>query len=354
MDTPFFDSLLAAQGRYALATVVHSIGSTPQKAGAKALFFADGRVVGTLGGGCLEAEAQRRALRALDTGTPLDFEVRLDEVDGWDDGLVCGGKVRILIDPRKEAALPAIREAVDAHGRGVAGILYIPLQGNGAPFTSPCWMRLDQVDAGFPPACAARIRELVQREQCAIVSPEAGGDIAPIYVEPVVAAPRLVIAGAGHIGRALAHFGALLGFEVTVIDDRPAFANTTHVPDAQHHVCGSIGGTLRALDSDTRTYFVIVTRGHQHDAEALEACVHKPAAYLGLIGSKRKSLLLRQGLIDRGIATEADLARLVTPMGLDIGGRTVEEIALSIAAQLTAVRRRGRIEAAAMALPLHP
>jgi xanthine dehydrogenase accessory factor len=140
-----------------------------------------------------------------------------------------------------------------------------------------------------------------------------------------------------------------VGFEVTVIDDRPAFANPDNLPEASQVRCGDIGEELDALTFMPRDFVVIVTRGHKHDGLALARCIHHDLAYLGLIGSRRKGLLLRQRMLDEVGASEAEVARVVTPMGLDLGGTSVEEIALSICAQLVAVRRTGSLDAP----PLH-
>ncbi|MBI3117310.1 MAG: XdhC family protein [Candidatus Hydrogenedentes bacterium] len=372
--------LLEAGRRVAFAVVVHATGSTPQKPGAKALFEPSGPVHGTLGGGCLEAEARQRAFRALDSEQPLVFDLKLDEVDGWDDGLVCGGRVRIFVDPNVSRNAAAYRMAFAAQARGAAGVLVLVIEHpDHAPGTA-LWLDGDALHSGpkehaqhdtlggdSPPASPAshvsfaeplrqEIAALLSREQAGLVRvpPHNGTSGIEVFVEPVLPPPRLVIAGAGHIGKALARLGAWLGFHVTLIDDRPSFAHAAHVPDAHTILCGDIAEELQHLPLDARTYVVIVTRGHRHDGQALAACIHAPVAYLGLIGSKRKSLLLRRRLLADGLASEEEVARVVSPMGLDIGGTSVEEIALSIAAQLVAVRRRKTLEAAPLALPLTP
>lgn len=343
--------LIAGRVPFAWAAVIHTTGSTPQKAGAKALFLADGRVLGTLGGGCLEAEARRRALDALDLGTTLDFGLNLDEVDGWDDGLVCGGKARILAVPRPEenaAAYAAVQAAFDEKTSGVlVTVVQHPALEAGRAF----W-----IDAGatsLPEAldglCAEAIHSALEAEQPRLIEQERDGVPYVYFVEPMLPPPLLVIAGAGHIGTALARFGATLGFEVAVIDDRPVFAHADRLPEAHQVICGDIPSETARLADSPRAYVVIVTRGHRHDGDTLAACIHADCAYLGLIGSKRKSLLLRRHLVDAGIASQSEVDRVVSPIGLDIGGRTVEEIALSVAAQLVAVRRKQSLHAT----PLH-
>jgi xanthine dehydrogenase accessory factor len=158
-------------------------------------------------------------------------------------------------------------------------------------------------------------------------------------MEPVFPLPRLIIAGAGHIGKALSHLGCLLDFEVTVIDSRLEFANNSRLPDADYIITGNIGELLKKQHKDRNTYIVIVTRGHSDDAEALSACIGSPAAYIGMIGSKPKVALMKKKFIEEGLASEAEWSSIHTPIGLDIGSKTVNEIAVSIAAQLVKLRR---------------
>jgi xanthine dehydrogenase accessory factor len=148
---------------------------------------------------------------------------------------------------------------------------------------------------------------------------------------------RLVIIGAGHVGRALANYAKDVDFEVTVIDDREEYCNPTLIPRADRHMTGRLDDVLPALDVDSQTFCVIVTRGHNHDEEALLYLVRRQPAYLGMIGSRRKIKLIFDDLRREGV-TDEQLARVHAPIGLDIGSRTVPEIAVSIVAELIACR----------------
>ena len=161
-----------------------------------------------------------------------------------------------------------------------------------------------------------------------------------MYVEPARPIPQLVITGAGHVGRVLARSGRLLDFEVTVIDDRPEFVNSTNIPDADHCVVGDIGDSMGRLEIRPDTYIVIVNRGHRGDADALRQCIGSDAAYIGMIGSKRKIEQMREKFLQEGWATAEQFDRVHAPIGLDIDAKTVEEIGISIAAELVAERRR--------------
>lgn len=296
----FFSQLpraLAEGQPFALGIISGIKGSSPQKRGAKALFFADGRIVGTLGGGCLEAEIQDRARRALLSGAPATFELVLDHDFGWDDGLICGGKVSGLILPRAaEAAelwqkLAAGSEAVSW---GVTEDFTIALADSGAGR----WLYREMV----PPPCA------------------------------------LWIAGSGHVAQAVAPLAAALEFAVTVFDDRPSLANAAHFPEGTRFRVGEWEGLLGDAPPAGPVFGLIVTRGHQRDALVLRRWVKQPFAFLGMIGSRRKKRLIFDQFLADGLATEEELARVHCPVGVDIQAVSVPEIAVSVAAQLVQAR----------------
>ncbi len=340
--------LLERERRFAFAAVIHSTGSTPQKAGAKALFEATGAVHGTLGGGCLEAEARRRALHGLDTDAAEAFELRLDAIDGWDDGLVCGGKVRLFSDPSPERNAAVWHSMLTAADHGTRGVLVTVAKAPGHVPGTAFWIPDDRLESAPPGLDAGMLDEAIRGgDACAVQV-----DDAEYFLEPVSPPPRLIVAGAGHIGKAVTALAAGLGFEVTVVDDRPLFANAENLPGARRVVCGDIAEELGKQGIDRNTYVLVVTRGHRHDGDALAAVVNADAAFIGMIGSRRKSLLIRREIVDRGIAPADAVERVVSPVGLDLGARTVEEIAMSIAAQLVAVRRRGTLAAESLRLPM--
>ena len=329
---------------FALSAVIWSRGSTPQKAGAKALFKQAGGVLGTLGGGCLEAEAQQRALRALDTQEPSRFELRLDDIDGWDDGLVCGGSVRILSLPTIEANRKAYQDAVAAEAAGQPGILLTVLDHPTLPMGQAFWIGETDFAQKVADISESELRDCMKAEKAM----EINCNGITVFLEPLCLAPRLIIAGGGHIGKAVAAGASRSGFSVTVIDDRPAFANSEHIPEADSVICGDIPATVAQQPLDDHSYVVIVTRGHQHDGKVLAACVGSQARYIGMIGSQRKSLILRKRMVEDGYATQEQIDRVISPIGLDLGARTVEEIAVSIVAQLITVRRRADLAGPAL------
>jgi xanthine dehydrogenase accessory factor len=282
----------------ALGVLTRVTGSSPQKTGAKAVFLADGTILGTLGGGCLEAEIQDRARRALRRGTGETFELVLDHDFGWDDGLICGGKVQGVIVPGAERFGPLWKTLAQRATRQTWG-----------------------VDATF-----------------GAVSGEALTDA--LYQESVEPPPVLWIAGAGHIAQAVTPLALRLDYDVVIFDDRPALVSHAVFPWATALRSGDWDTMLdEAFPEGRDVYGLIVTRGHRHDALVLRRWVGRPFRHLGMIGSRRKARTILDHFAAEGIATPEQLARVKSPVGLDLGAETVDEIALSICAELVQVRR---------------
>jgi xanthine dehydrogenase accessory factor len=333
--------------------VIETRGSTPQKAGAAMLVFADGSQSGTLGGGCIEAEVKQRALRVLTAGSgrPDVLTFCLDDNYGWDDGLICGGRMTILTDPLVLLADDGRRAAVTAYyrrfrqlveeGQGCTEAVGIAEQPVGVPIGSRF---LFGRDGGLvDQLVATTLPELVTRHLVPVHQrprPSVHQNIAYLPFLPRV---TLFIVGGGHVGQAVARLASDVDFEVWVLDDRDRFASRERFPTAQRLLVGDIGATLKEIaqhDLSPSTYCLIVTRGHHHDEEALYHLATTHAGYVGMIGSKRKIKLIYEDLLARGIPEEA-LAKAHAPLGFAIGSQTVPEIAISIVAELIACRNLG-------------
>jgi len=292
----FYEQMAAALAEghpFALALISGVKGSSPQRTGAKALFFADGRIAGTLGGGCLEAEVQARALQALRSGQAASFELRLDHIFGWDDGLICGGSVSGLI-------LPRAAEAGDL------------------------WRALVQ---------PSEPRRWGVRQDFSIGCVESDSPGEWLYQEAVAPPLALWIAGSGHVAQAVAPLALQLDFGVTVFDDRPDLANHQCFPPATRLRVGPWHELLAEPLPKQPAFALIVTRGHQHDALVLSDWIHRPFLFLGMIGSHRKAKLVREQFLHQGVASPAELEKLTCPVGLPIEARSTQEIAVSILAQ---------------------
>ncbi len=327
----------------AYTALVETRGSTPQKAGARMLVYPDGSQAGTLGGGCVEAEVKRRALRLLDEGNVELLTFQLDDNYGWDDGLICGGRMKMLVDPIRPdedvdyfrildeslvAGTPCTEAVIinsESAGGGCEGDRFlVDADGN-------CLASRGSVTS--PPAgLIEHLKPILERPRAYV----AGG----VSFLPFLQRCRLLIVGGGHVGQRVAEMAADVDFDVWVVDDREEYCNLDRFPRAKRLIVGDIDTALSGLEIDHRTFCVIVTRGHNHDEEALYHLAETSASYVGMIGSRRKIKLIFDDLLAEGISREA-LQRVHAPLGFDIGSQTVPEIAISIVAELIAHRNLG-------------
>ena len=322
--------------------VVSTRGSTPQKAGSGMLLLPDGSQVGTLGGGCVEAEVAKQAAGRIGHQGGVLHSFVLNHDYAWADGLICGGKMVILADaPRGQVQLDYYRllHRAVASGTGFTEAAVLNPEKCGAKEIGERFLfdldgnLMASLLGGLPatevtrglPALDARPR------------PSEKSGVAYLPSAPRI---RLLIVGCGHVGQAVAELASKVDFEVWVVDDRREYASRERFPWAQKIIVGPLGQALPSIEINDRTYALIVTRGHGHDQEALGLLAPTVAPYVGLIGSKRKISMIFDALIESG-ASEEDLSRVSAPVGLDIGSESVDEIAVSIVAELIARRNRG-------------
>jgi xanthine dehydrogenase accessory factor len=255
MKDVFEAALKAAQTgeKAALVTVISTEGSTPQKAGAKMVVYPDGRIVGTIGGGCVEAEMTWRARQVIEDRRSQVASYELTADQAGEDGLICGGRMEV-------------------------------------------------------------------------------------FIEPIEGTPTLCLFGAGHVAQPLARMAKAAGFRVEVADDRVKFANRERFPDADLVLVDDIASAASQMTLGPDSYAVVVTRGHRGDEEALAACLGKGLRFVGLLASRPKFVLIAVALEERGIRAE-EVATIHSPLGLDLGATTPEEIAVSVLAEMIAVRR---------------
>ncbi|HEY2934875.1 MAG TPA: XdhC/CoxI family protein [Acidobacteriota bacterium] len=239
--------------RAALATLIRRIGSTPRKDLAKMLIREDGSFLGTVGGGCTEAEVWQAAQDVMATGKSKILKFHLNQEDAAQDGLVCGGTVEF-------------------------------------------------------------------------------------FIEPILPDPHLVVFGGGHVSSAISRVAKLAGFKVTIVDDRARYASRDRFPEADKLVVCEFQTVREHVPLHSNCYVVIVTRGHAHDQLVLEQIIDAPVRFLGMVGSRRKTKIIFDYLRDKGVS-ESLMQRVQSPVGLEIGSETPEEIAVSIVAQIIAVRK---------------
>jgi xanthine dehydrogenase accessory factor len=322
----------------AYTALVETRGSTPQKPGATMLVYPDGSQTGTLGGGCVEAEVKRRSLFLLNEGQPEIVTFHLDDNYGWDDGLICGGRMKMLVDPVRPGEDVEYYELLAARldeGRSFTEALVLDPESSGGS-AADRWL-LDEEGTvvarrggdRLPPDLLLNVKPLSQRPRPYVA--------AGVSYLPWLHRTRLVIVGAGHVGQKVAELAHESDFDVLVIDDREQYCNVARFPFAKQLRVGPLDESLKDLPMDEQTFCIIVTRGHNHDEEALSLLARQPSRFLGMIGSRRKIRLIFDDLLREGIPRD-DLRRVHAPLGLDIGSQTVPEIAVSIVAELIAHR----------------
>jgi len=332
---------------FAYCRLVETRGSTPQKAGAMMLVYPDGSQAGTLGGGCVEAEVKRRALAVVESGKAEVAKFQLDNDYGWDDGLICGGRMQILIEPFRGDVQPEyfqlLAERV-ANGEGITEAIVFDGESSGLSISSAyllddaghplAALRTTSDNCDLPEVVSQNLRDLSQRPRAYAVQ--------GVSFLPILPRCRLVIVGGGHVGKAVAEMAVDLEFDVWIVDDRAEYVSTDRFPRVQQRIAGKIGDVLPELEITADTYCLIITRGHNHDEEALFHLAERGASYVGMIGSRRKIKMIFDDLLNEGISQEA-LSRVYAPLGIDIGSQTVPEIAVSICAELVSHRNRGGV-----------
>ena len=295
----------------ALATVVHTEGSSPAQQAMKMLVGAQGRLEGTIGGGHVEAAVLEAAARALDGAAPEVLRFTLDDDLADEGGMICGGTVHILVE-RIDATAAWARDAADLVRSGRRGALVARIGGTVT-------------------------RELLRGEAAA---PYLARDDARLegetFIEPL-SRPRCVILGAGHVGRAVAAIASAADFAVAIVEDREDQAARARADEV---VCAPLVDGFAQLDPTGEDYVVIMTRGHGLDRDCCRAALASPAKYVGMLASRKKAATIKAALATEGV-TDPDI-RLHAPIGLDLGAHSAGEIAVSVVAQMIKVRRMGR------------
>ncbi|MFF7544821.1 XdhC family protein [Streptomyces canus] len=343
------------QGRdFAVATVVAVGGSAPRRPGAALAVDADGTAIGSVSGGCVEGAVYALCQQALEDGESVLERFGYSDEDAFAVGLTCGGVIDILVTPVRvhDPVRPVLASALEAAARGraaaLARIVSGPrelvgralvvgredLSGYGGFGAHPELDRTIAAEAGaFLEAGRTGTLEIgEQGSRC--------GAPLTVLVESSVPPPRMIVFGAIDFASALVRIGTFLGYRVTVCDARPVFATEARFPEADEIVVEWPHRYLERTEVDARTVLCVLTHDAKFDVPLLQLALRLPVAYVGAMGSRRTHLDRNERLREVGV-TELELARLRSPIGLDLGARTPEETALSIAAEIVASRRGG-------------
>jgi len=320
----------------ALATVSRHRGSLPMATDAKMLVTASGRRTGTVGGGCVEADVIQQAMESLASGVPGFARHTLNADIAGDLGLSCGGTVEFFIEPVPlciEMELLCTKVASGVANREFVSV-FTSLDWSGGPAKmATVGAEVYRVGEAFPVPDVARGTPAADGRASAFLAEEHS-----CFVENIKRRPRLIIFGAGHVGKEIARLASRVGFYVVVIDDREEFANERRLPEANEVIAGDFMTTLSGLLFDGDDYVLATTRGHSFDANIIQAVAGTPAGYVGMLGSRRKKAVLWKALAASGVPEDA-LNRVHCPIGLDIGADNPDEIAVSVVAELIHFRR---------------
>ena len=344
----------------ALATVVARKGSAPMSGDAKMLVREDGSTEGTVGGGCLEAEVWETAMSVLETGASEKLAFDLTQQEAEDSGHICGGVVEILVEPFQAFHRELLEEINQVRNQGGSAALATIVQPGALdvpkPETGKMLFRRDGSSVGDIPRYSAEIwaesTQVIRQGSPTLLQFNAdaarGGGKKParegateIFVEPISGQPLVYIFGGGHVSFCVAQAAYLAGFRVSVVEDRPSFANEERFPMAESFFVGEFPEIFEQIPVDEADYLAIITRGHANDEVVLEWAMRTKARYIGMIGSKSKVLLTYRRLQDKGLDRSELIDRVHAPIGLDIGADAPGEIGVAIAAELIRHRRRG-------------
>ncbi|MFI0809464.1 XdhC family protein [Streptomyces echinatus] len=342
------------EGReYAVATVVAVGGSAPRGPGAALAVDSAGTVIGSVSGGCVEGAVYDLCRQALRTGESVTERFGYSDDDAFAVGLTCGGTIDVLITPvgGQAPARPVLASALSAAARDEPSALARVARGPAGLLGGALLVRPDGTyrgglggHPGLDRTAAAEARALLETGRTGTVDLSADGSHCPggltLLVESNVPPPRMIVFGAVDFASALVRAGKFLGYHVTVCDARPVFATRVRFPDADEIVVDWPHRYLRRTTTDARTVLAVLTHDAKFDVPLLKAALRLPLAFVGAMGSRRTHEDRDRRLRAEGV-TEPELARLRSPIGLDLGARTPEETALSIAAEIVAARRGG-------------
>ncbi|MBT4498984.1 MAG: XdhC family protein [Gemmatimonadetes bacterium] len=328
----------------ALVTPVATAGSIPTGRQARMLVFADGSIAGTVGGGRMEGEAKETALAVIEEGEARLIHFALTAQAALEDGLLCGGQATFFVERLSSAQAGHFSRMRELLERGEQGVEAVRLSEGGE--VKRLVARTDGDTVGtlgkkaIDDAVLEQLEEVIEEDCARVEEVDCEGEQVEVFVQALQPRPTVFLFGGGHVGLALARLVPTAGMRLVVVDDRAEFCSRERFPMADEVHVREFATALEGLDIGSLGYVVVMTRGHKWDREVVAQGLRTPAGYVGMIGSRRKIGLTWEALKEEGF-TDVDLGRVHAPIGLDIGGDTPGEIAISIMAELIQVRRSG-------------
>jgi xanthine dehydrogenase accessory factor len=324
------------------AVIVNQSGSSPRSLGSRMLIRSDGSIVGSIGGGRLEAEALQEASSLFSHPRRSILNFRLTGKDAAETEMICGGLVDVLLEPLRSddpSVLPFLYKLQET----VKGkrLFVTSLAPGAASLFRDTHLLVEENEAAFGELLVG-MEELKACFQAQISFPlQVREGIPALLIEPIVARPILYIFGGGHVSLSLARLASMVDFRVAIMDDRSEFANFERFPFAEEILVRPYDRATEGITLDDNVYVAIMTRGHLYDLEVLRHVINSGARYIGMIGSRRKRDLIFKKLLEEGVPQQK-VDQIYSPIGLDISAETPAEIAVSIVAELISVRTQGR------------
>ncbi len=339
-----------ANDTFGLATVVRTFSSAPREPGAAMAVSAGGEVVGSVSGGCVEGAVYELATEVTATGTPVLQRYGISDDDAFAVGLTCGGIIDIFVEPASRERFAYLGEIADDVRQGIPVAVATVIEGPGivgarriiweGERTAGTLGAGDRLDAAVDDDARGMLAQGLTGVRRYGPDGERRRDELAIFVQSFAPAPRMLVFGAIDFAAAVARAGKFLGYRVTVCDARPVFATSSRFPDADEVITDWPHRYLSGTSTDERTVICVLTHDPKFDVPLLEVALRRPAAYIGAMGSRRTHDDRLDRLREAGL-TETELARLRSPIGLDLGARTPEETAIAIAAELIQLRWGG-------------
>ncbi|MFN8624778.1 MAG: XdhC/CoxI family protein [Candidatus Binatia bacterium] len=333
------DRWSAAEEDIAMATLVRVRGSAPRLPGARLCVTRSGKMAGSVSGGCVENDVCDRAIDVLDSRRPTIATYGIADELGFEIGLSCGGSLDVLIEPFvPDAVWQALRQAVDGQRPAVLCIGLAPAELLGRKLVVLAdRRRRGSLAPELDEAVTAEALRLLSKGGTTAIDVPWHTHVATVFVESLPPPERLFVIGATHAAAALCRIAKGFGFQVTVVDARGTYATRERFPEADVLVRSQPGPVLASATLDPSSYIVVLTHDPKFDIPALTQALRSPARYIGVMGSRSTHARRRERLVEEGFGP-ADLARIRAPIGLDIGARTPEEMALSILAEMVAAK----------------
>jgi len=346
MENPFEDvsKLLQEGKRVILARIIRQVGSSPRAVGTKCIVSEDGYIKGTIGGGLLEHQVMERAKESLkeEKSSIMHFQLTGDEVAKTD--MLCGGVVDVYLEPvfpGNIAAGEIFKRISNFIKEGRKGVILTLVSNGIRPEDETCRLLIEEDGTligdikTFSEDSKQKLAKFIELKTPKLTEIEKGKE--PVFIEPIRPYDVLYLFGAGHVSIFVASLASMVGFRVIVVDDRKEFANKERFPEADELIVLPFSDVFEKINISSSSYIAIITRGHIHDLNVLREALKSSGGYIGMIGSKRKREKIYQALMEEGVSGER-LKQVHSPIGMDIGAETPEEIAVSVVAELIRVR----------------